>query len=763
MKNLKEDKQFLFWYIKGNSKVPVIYEPSNNTMFCRTTKYFNPEKHLLTYAEALKIFESKTYKLCNMNGINGIGYFLDNAKYGILDLDNAFLDGTETPRGFMQLLIDIAKKKNSCIFYSVSQRGLHIPYLRKINLHRFSAKLNQFSDIDIDTKVVDDKGKPKHPGVEYFTNQPRHVAFTWIPYNNSENITVSDEDFEELYTIMKDEVNKGKDEAKKAKQTNNTSSSNNNNSSNNTNDKNYSGDENINYTLNHCSIDDVLSDFMGYNYPGQKDYCPFHSGSPAFERFQLDINKFICYGTECEVGKDSKSGFRIIDCINVVEHAESCNTLEAMKKLRDKYFPDHKFTFEKYDNPINDFAEEETKKNYMDDFLDEIETNLTTPVISSGFIYIDKLFNGGLYPGLYTIGAISSLGKTAFTLQMADQIAEHGQPVLFFSLEMPRTELIARSISRLMTQNNYNECKNIGTNQVLYGKAREYHKVEFENAFNYYNDKIFPNLKIIECPFNTNHKYITKTVDSYVEKTGIKPVVFIDYLQIINIDKEDVTEKRGIDNIVKALKQLSRDLRLIVFVVSSFNRENYNSPVSFNSFKESGGIEYTSDFILGLQLSILDELKDDIKNKNGFNAQLKEAKKGNIEGMREVSLVILKNRNGISNSIQCLKFYGKNNLFTEIEKIEKDRIKTKEELEEEELNKKKQERYEEEKKKKDWEKKVKEDLKKKKHVDDILSDIDENEIKEKRKAELRRKKRIDKLNQEAEEEFKKEEEAKDNE
>jgi replicative DNA helicase len=398
--------------------------------------------------------------------------------------------------------------------------------------------------------------------------------------------------------------------------------------------------------------------------------------------------------------------------------------------------------------------------NYMDDFLDDIELNLRTPIIHTGFTYIDKLFNGGLYPGLYTIGAISSLGKTALTLQIADQIAESGQPVLFFSLEMPRNELIARSISRTMFQLNYNGCKDIGTNKVLYGNAKEYNKVEFENAFEYYNDKIFPNLKIIECAFDTKHKDITKTVESYVKKTGVKPVVFIDYLQIINIDKEDVTEKRGIDNIVKALKQLSRDLRLIVFVVSSFNRDSYNSPVSFFSFKESGGIEYTSDFVLGLQLSVLDDMKSEQKDKIKLNEMIKESKTGNNEGMREVSLVLLKNRNGVSGSFQPLKFYGKNNLFLEIKPNEKDRVKTKLEMEEEELEKKKQEAWNDIKKKEDLKKKVKEDLKKKKHVDDILSEIDEKEIIEKELAELRKNEAIKKAKEKAKMMFDKEQQIK---
>ena len=57
-----------------------------------------------------------------------------------------------------------------------------------------------------------------------------------------------------------------------------------------------------------------------------------------------------------------------------------------------------------------------------------------------------------LYPGLYVLGAISSLGKTMFCGQMADQLAFAGEYVLYFSLEQTRLELVIKGLSRLMAQ-----------------------------------------------------------------------------------------------------------------------------------------------------------------------------------------------------------------------------------------------------------------------------------------------------------------------
>lgn len=70
------------------------------------------------------------------------------------------------------------------------------------------------------------------------------------------------------------------------------------------------------------------------------------------------------------------------------------------------------------------------------------------PPLSTGFPTLDKALDGGFYDGLYVLGAVSSLGKTAFCMQMADALARQRRDVLVFSLEMTAFELMARSISR---------------------------------------------------------------------------------------------------------------------------------------------------------------------------------------------------------------------------------------------------------------------------------------------------------------------------
>ena len=97
---------------------------------------------------------------------------------------------------------------------------------------------------------------------------------------------------------------------------------------------------------------------------------------------------------------------------------------------------------------------------------------------------------------------------------------------------------------------------------------------------------------------------------------------------------------------------------MIVLIISSLNRQNYLTPIDFSSFKESGGIEYTADVIWGLQLSIMNEELFDRE------AKLKEKREAVKEAHpREIELVCLKNRYGISSYSCNFKYYAKYDLF----------------------------------------------------------------------------------------------------
>ena len=104
-------------------------------------------------------------------------------------------------------------------------------------------------------------------------------------------------------------------------------------------------------------------------------------------------------------------------------------------------------------------------------------------------------------------------------------------------------------------------------------------------------------------------------VQSHINQTGRKPVVFVDYLQIIAPADVHATDKQNTDINTFELKEISRDYGIPVFAISSFNRENYLEPVSMTSFKESGAVEYSSDVLFGLQYAGMEYIEGDTDKK----------------------------------------------------------------------------------------------------------------------------------------------------
>ncbi len=300
---------------------------------------------------------------------------------------------------------------------------------------------------------------------------------------------------------------------------------------------------------------------------------------------------------------------------------------------------------------------ESSAAGQMDAFLAYIEKQASRPALRTGFDRLDQALDGGLYDGLYVIGAVSSLGKTAFCMQMADQLAMQGRDVLIFSLEMMTWELMARSISRESFQLDTSARRRMAKTArgVLDGKrwpgytAQE--KAHLEMARTKYASYA-GHLYFREGDHETGLDYIQKEVARHIAETGVKPVVLIDYLQIIAPVDVHFTDKQNLDRIVCALKKLSRQYELTIFAISSFNRENYNLEVSMNAFKESGGIDYSADVLLGLQARGA--------GRPGFNIDEEKRK-----DPRELELKILKNRSAALGAPIPLRYYPAFSCFVE--------------------------------------------------------------------------------------------------
>ena len=313
---------------------------------------------------------------------------------------------------------------------------------------------------------------------------------------------------------------------------------------------------------------------------------------------------------------------------------------------------------------------EATKEEYLktsaayalSDFMDGVIGSINTPAVSTGFHNLDGILDGGLYEGLYILGAISSLGKTTLALQLADNLAKDGQDVLIFSLEMSRHELIAKSISRLtyLRADDKGNAKTVrgitaGARYLKYSPKEKALINESIEAYREYADHIY----IHEGIGNIGVETIKEKVAQHTEITGNKPIVIIDYLQILAPYDMRASDKQNTDKAVLELKRLSRDNKITVIGISSFNRDSYKAggginqgKVSMTDYKESGALEYSADVLMGLEFI-------------GAGTKEYDEKEEKRKNPREIRLVVLKNRNGKAWEHCNFEYYPLFNYYSE--------------------------------------------------------------------------------------------------
>lgn len=417
------------------------------------------------------------------------------------------------------------------------------------------------------------------------------------------------------------------------------------------------------------------------NYRQLLEYIDQHTGQPVPELIlALDNDETGRRDSQklADGLKERKIGYYELDICKGYKDAN-----EALNADREAF----RASLEHYSNPKQviqaEYAEEIRKESAETDlsgFISDIEKSAHYHYIPTGFKKLDGLLDGGLYAGLYIVGAISSIGKTTLCLQIADQIAASGTDVLIFSLEMAKNELLAKSVSRQTYLNTLQENKSDTLAKTMRGiltgsRYKDYSKEERElivKSVADYGQATAKHIFISEGMGNIGAEEIRAKVERHIKATGRPPVVLIDYLQILKPYDMRATDKQNTDRAVSELKRLSRDFAVPVIGISSFNRDNYSAPVSLSSFKESGAIEYSSDVLIGLQFEGMD-YDDEASDKGEGEATrtkrirriIKEQKAKGKEG-RDIQLVILKNRNGALGTL-CFKYYPLFNYFTEKE------------------------------------------------------------------------------------------------
>ena len=307
----------------------------------------------------------------------------------------------------------------------------------------------------------------------------------------------------------------------------------------------------------------------------------------------------------------------------------------------------------------------------------------------TGYKTLDRL--QPFYPGLYVLGAISSLGKTTFAGQLADQVAASGRWVIYVSLEQTPFEITSKSLARGFRRTNIDlavqQHKPVdsffapSSIDIRRGMAHGY-PAELDQQIQHYVQHVGNRLCIVHGAFSLTVEDIIDVVNAIITQLrklpsaspDETPVLIVDYLQIVAptmINGRIPDSKTSIDHVVHMLKAMQSELDMTVLVISSLNRQNYLNPIDFESFKESGGIEYTADVMWGLQLGVMNQPGFHVKigsdgkphgptsmaEKREMISQAKRA------SPRKIDLICMKNRYGIASYSLGFDYFPRHDYF----------------------------------------------------------------------------------------------------
>lgn len=279
--------------------------------------------------------------------------------------------------------------------------------------------------------------------------------------------------------------------------------------------------------------------------------------------------------------------------------------------------------------------------------FDLLEMPKETPCVSTGIAQLDEILDGGLRCGLHVLAAASSLGKTTLATQIADAVAAGGSDVLYVTLEQSARDLVAKSVARLCyRQTDGEQCFPTREMTDLHRRAAwsQQRREAFEEGVQAYGAAVAPHVEILEGVGRTCALDIAGYAACMAEQ-GRKPVVFVDYLQLLTSDATQ-DERLSIARNVSDLRQLARDLDTPVVCISAVRRDAYLMPVTLDSMKESGAIEYGADTVLGLQVAGVDMGQAAGSDRKAKSEADRLSRSGRAAEQRNVELVVLKQRDG---------------------------------------------------------------------------------------------------------------------
>ncbi|MDR2969113.1 MAG: replicative DNA helicase [Tannerellaceae bacterium] len=265
--------------------------------------------------------------------------------------------------------------------------------------------------------------------------------------------------------------------------------------------------------------------------------------------------------------------------------------------------------------------------------------------IRSGFEGLDKITSGWQKSDLIIIAARPAMGKTAFVLSMAKNMAvQFNTPVALFSLEMSNVQLVNRLI--------VNVCELPGE-KIKSGRLEdhEWQQLDFKlkelyDAPIYVDDT--PSLSVFELRTKARR---------LVREHNISCII-IDYLQLMNASGMNFgSREQEVSMISRSLKGLAKELNIPIIALSQLNRGvenrqgNEGKRPQLADLRESGAIEQDADMVCFI-------------HRPEYYKILEDERGNSLLGIAEI--IIAKHRNGATGDVR-LKFRSEYAKFTNID------------------------------------------------------------------------------------------------
>ncbi|MBU0278598.1 replicative DNA helicase [Gemella sp. zg-1178] len=288
-------------------------------------------------------------------------------------------------------------------------------------------------------------------------------------------------------------------------------------------------------------------------------------------------------------------------------------------------------------------------KNVTQDVFNEIIAKMTgdgnNNAVPTGFTTLDNILHGFSKGDLVILAARPSMGKTAFALNIALNVAgrnekpENKKTVALFSLEMGAEQLV----SRMLCSEGMVDSEKIRTGNM---SQEDLQALEVGMAF--LNNK---NIYIDDSPFIKVNEVKAKC-KTLKNEAGLD-LIIIDYLQLLQSSRKTDNRQQEVSEISRSLKQMARQLECPVVALSQLSRSvesRQDKKPMMSDLRESGSIEQDADIVAFLY-------RDDYYNRD------KDEDMPENKDVATVEVIVAKHRNGSTGNAELL-FLKKYNKFS---------------------------------------------------------------------------------------------------